>query len=163
MRVSGLEHTENTKQWRQCLWSQPHPTDWAYSPRKPNNSTLLCLLPTAVPTGNWAAALWVHSLVFPAGSSTCDSGPCLQRWPFQILQPQEDISNHDFGRGGGTCHPSAPSVMPATAAWAAARHQPSQRHKQIKWGNWQHIWLWQWKVESMKPEAMQTRDQKFVL
>lgn len=107
LRVSGLEHTENMKQWRQWLWSQPHRTDWAYSPRKPNNSTLH--------SGHCSARRKLGSSpmspqpCLSSCSSTCDSGPCLQWWPSQIPQPQEDISKHDFGRGGGACHPSAPS------------------------------------------------------
>ena len=130
------------KQWRQCLWSQPHPTDWAYSPRKPNNPTL--------PPGHCSAHRELGSSTMSpqpclsSSSNTCDSGPCLQWWPSQIPQPQEDISNHDFGCGGGTCHPSAPSgdashssssssKAPAIAEAQAKKMRELTTHPALQW------------------------------
>lgn len=149
LRVSGLEHTENMKQWTQCLWSQLHPTDWAYSPRKPNNSTLLCLLATAVPTGNWAAAPWVHNLVFPAAAAPVTLAPACSGGLPKSHNPRKTSASMTSDVVEVPAFPALPMVMPAAAAAAVARHQPSQRHKQRKWGNWQQVWPWQRKVESV--------------
>ena len=124
----------------------PAAPNWlSLHPRKPNNSSRLwppghCGARGELGSSSMSPPPWLSSR-----SSAWDSGPCPQWRPSQIPQPRKTSATTTLDAVEAPAIPALPVVMPAAAA---ARHQPSQRHKQTV-RTWRHVWPWQWKVGSV--------------